>query len=98
MTMQAEQTHSISGNLSQTEAQEYLESLEDLARELDRAMQAIAHVPGAIISTQLGIFENTSGAAFQLRRSWLVLALMILPIPVVQYWTSRTSIFSNCCK
>jgi hypothetical protein len=42
MTMQAEQTHSISGNLSQTEAQEYLESLEDLARELDRAMQAIA--------------------------------------------------------
>ena len=34
--MQAEQMHSISGTLSQTEAQEYLESLEDLAKELDR--------------------------------------------------------------
>jgi hypothetical protein len=42
MTMQAEQMHSISGTLSQAEAQEYLESLEALARELDRAMQAIA--------------------------------------------------------
>src|SRR5580698_4611764 len=42
MTMQAEQMHSISGTLSQAEAQEYLETLESLARELDRAMQAIA--------------------------------------------------------
>ena len=40
--MQAEQMHSISGTLSQAEAQEYLETLESLARELDRAMQAIA--------------------------------------------------------
>jgi hypothetical protein len=42
MNMQAEQMHSISGTLSQAEAQEYLETLESLARELDRAMQAIA--------------------------------------------------------
>jgi hypothetical protein len=42
MTMQAEQIHSISGTLTQTEAQEYLAFLENLARELDRAMQAIA--------------------------------------------------------